>query len=458
MQTSRRRRVAARLAGYAAALAVLSGVAFAHSGTLRNAAPERLAVPTWLFLATGGGVVGASFLLASFVTDRAFIRSVHDQVARIPAPGTVLAWVGRGVGLAGLGVVLWLGLAGPASGVRNGAILVVWVAWWAGYTMSTYLLTNSWPVVNPWRTLAGLLPTLDRTYPDRLGSWPAVVGLLGLVWVEIVSPLADDPRLLAGVVAVYTVGTLVGAAAFGDDWFRRVDPVSRVFALYGRVAPIQRTDDGLAITLPGAALTTNPLDGVDDVAFVVALLWGTTYDGLVSTPAWADLTRSVVSAGVPPHLFYLLALVAGFGGFLGVYLLAARLARRTAPTYVSVRELGRRFAPALLPIAAGYHLAHFLGYFLALSPALVSVLLDPLSPVQNPPVLVLPGWFGGLSLAFVLLGHLLAVWVAHAIAYDLFPGRLQAVRSQYALTLVMVAYTMTSLWIVSRPTVAPPYL
>jgi hypothetical protein len=87
------------------------------------------------------------------------------------------------------------------------------------------------------------------------------------------------------------------------------------------------------------------------------------------------------------------------------------------------------------------------------------VLLSPVDPLQNPPILAgLPGWFGGLELAFVLLGHLLAIWVAHATAYELFPGRLQAIRSQYPFVLVMVAYTMISLWIVSQPAIEVPYL
>jgi hypothetical protein len=48
--------------------------------------------------------------------------------------------------------------------------------------------------------------------------------------------------------------------------------------------------------------------------------------------------------------------------------------------------------------------------------------------------------------------------VAHATAFELFPSRLQAVRSQYGVTLVMVLYTMTSLWIVAAPYAPPPFL
>ena len=92
-----------------------------------------------------------------------------------------------------------------------------------------------------------------------------------------------------------------------------------------------------------------------------------------------------------------------------------------------------------------------------LTPSLLSAGLAPLSP-PAPVALVLPAWFGGVELAAVVLGHLLAIWVAHAVAYEVFPGKLQAVRSQYAVTAAMVCYTMASLWVVSQPYAVPPYI
>jgi hypothetical protein len=441
---------------------LLVGPALAHGGSLRSAPARSLAIPLWLFLATGGGVVGASFLLASFVTDRAFVRMVHDwrRVRSLPVDG-VLANVGRAVGVLGLLSVVGVGLFGPPDPLLNLGVLVVWVGWWAGFAMTTYLVGNTWPTLNPFRTIAGVLPSLDRPYPDRLASWPAVLGLLGLIWLEVVSPLADAPRLLAGVVLAYTAVTLAGAVVFGPDtWFDRVDPVSRVFRYYGAVAPLSRDggDGRLKLRVPGTGLEDADLvTDRSEVAFVVALLWVTTYDGLVATPPWRDFATVLVGVGVPAVLLYPVALVVGFGVFYGAFRLAVRSGRRRAETYLPTSTLARRFAPSLLAIAAGYHVAHYLGYFLELSPTLLGALASPLSP-PTPVAVVLPAWFQVVALGFVLLGHLVAIWVAHATSFDLFPGRIQAVRSQYALTLVMVFYTMTSLWIVSRPYVAPPFV
>jgi hypothetical protein len=194
------------------------------------------------------------------------------------------------------------------------------------------------------------------------------------------------------------------------------------------------------------------------VAFVVAVLYVTTYDGLVATGPWAGVVEAAVGAGLAPLVVYLGSYLGGFGLFYGAYRLAAAAARRTADTYLAADALARRFAPALLAIAAGYHLAHNLATTLALAPTVATVAASPLSPPANPPALVVPGWIGGVEVALVLVGHLLAVWVAHAAAYDGFPDRLQAVRSQYGVTAVMVCYTALSLWIVIEPYVPPPYL
>jgi hypothetical protein len=464
MRHARLRTAGASLLLASLTLALVGRVA-AHGGSLRSEPARSLAIPLWLFLSTGGGAVGVSFLLTSFVTDREFIRSVHDRRRTLGLPAGLrrgLTVAARLVGLVGLGAVLVVGTLGPADPLRNLAVLVVWVGWWAGYTMTTYLVGNSWPALNPWRVALDLrerLPAPAVSYPDRLASWPAVAGLLGFVWLEVVSPLADDPRLLASVVAAYTVVTLAGAYALGPVWFERVDPVARVFAAYGAVAPLYRDEDGsLSVRIPGTGLEDAGLVcDRSDVAFVVALLWVTTYDGLVATPPWRTFARAVVDLGVPATLLYPAALLAGFGLFLVLYRYAIARGRRSAESYRDPAELARRFAPSLLAIAAGYHVAHYLGYFVELSPALLGALTAPLAP-GAPVAVVLPTWFSALALGFVLVGHLGAIWVAHAVAYDLFPSRMQAVRSQYALTAVMVFYTMTSLWIVSRPYAAPPFV
>jgi hypothetical protein len=359
-------------------------------------------------------------------------------------------------GVCVLGVTVAACFLGPQEPLANLGLLVVWVGWWAGYTMSTYLVGNTWPALNPWRTLADPLPSLGYDYPERLGLWPATVALLALIWVEVVSPIADAPAVLGTVVLGYTGATILGAVVFGvDDWFGRADPITRVFHYYGHVAPLQRDGDGLSVRLPGSALTTLSVSTRSEVAFIVALLWGTTFDGLVSTPVWRTVV-DVATPTLPLDLLYPLALACGFGVFLVAYGVATQASKSVSDTYLERATLAKRFAPSLLAIAAGYHLAHYLGYFLSLSPALATVAATPLAPPLDVTLISLPGWFEIIGMGAILAGHLVAIWLAHTTAYDILPGRIQAIRSQYPYIAVMVFYTMTSLWIIAQPEVAPP--
>jgi hypothetical protein len=413
---------------------------------------------------TGGGVIGMSFLFASLMTDHDLIREINGTSTSISIQGFVRGYAQRVVGwigVAALGVIIVTGLIGPQNETTNLAILVVWVGWWAGYTMSVYLVGNSWPLLNPWRTLAEYVPRLGSAdLPERFGVWPSVIGLLLLVYLEVVTPVAQSPRLLVGVILGYTVVTLGGVAMYGSDtWFDRVDPVAQIFRYYGFVAPIQRTDEGVKFRLPGTAVIDNRGgEGFAGTAFIIAILWVTTYDGFVSIPAWGTLIGPIVQIGVPALLVYFVALLLGYGLFLGLYVAGARIARQTGETYLKASFIGRELATSLLPIAAGYHLAHFLGYFLTLSPSMITVFVNPLSAPAQVPVLSIPGWFSALQLLFVLIGHVMAVWAAHSIAFKLFAGRLQPIRSQYPFIALMIFYTMVSMWIVTSPTGPPPYL
>jgi hypothetical protein len=106
------------------------------------------------------------------------------------------------------------------------------------------------------------------------------------------------------------------------------------------------------------------------------------------------------------------------------------------------------FAGSVLPIAAAYEVAHTypfvlrnLGTILALAtggtvdPALAALLPVPV--------------FWGTQVVLVVVGHLVAVVAAHAVALDRYGAA--GPRAHVPLVAVMVGYTVLSLWIISRP-------
>lgn len=422
-----------------------------------------LQVPTWLYLGTGGATVGASALLAMFVTDRRLIEEIHTWRRSATVREAVLKplrYLAGAITVCGLALVCYVGLAGPTVANANLAVLVVFVGTRAGLVMVAYLLGNPWPALNPWRAIARVLPTGFVEYPQRWGVWPAVAGLLGILWVEIVLPINVVPGTLTIAVLAYSAYTLAGAVVFSPaDWFRYGDPLAVLFRYYGAVAPIQRGGDTVELVLPGSKLRdSDAIDGFSGVAFVLLLVWELTYSAFIVVPAGISTVEFFVGLGVPPLVIYALLLLAGYGLFLGSYWLATRAAKRLAETYVTAEQLTIRFAPPLLAIAAGYHLAHYFTFFVSLWPSLVLALQSPLSPPIPPLTFVLPNWFGMLDVAFVLVGHLFAVWAAHGVSFSVFPSRLQAIRSQYPFVVVMIAYTMISLWLLSLPTAPPAFV
>jgi len=52
-----------------------------------------------------------------------------------------------------------------------------------------------------------------------------------------------------------------------------------------------------------------------------------------------------------------------------------------------------------------------------------------------------------------VLGHVIGVYVAHAVAIREFRDRRAALRSQVPMLVLMVGYTVVSLWIIAQPIV-----
>ena len=58
-------------------------------------------------------------------------------------------------------------------------------------------------------------------------------------------------------------------------------------------------------------------------------------------------------------------------------------------------------------------------------------------------------WF--VSVSAILIGHILAVYLSHKVALRVFPTRREALVSQFPMLVLMVGYTVGSLWILTQP-------
>ena len=146
--------------------------------------------------------------------------------------------------------------------------------------------------------------------------------------------------------------------------------------------------------------------------------------------------------------------------FFGVFALTAWLMGWLADSSTSVTGLIRVFAMSLVPISLAYHVAHFFSFLAIQGQRIFALVSDPFgwgwdlfgtAGVGVDIGVVNARFVWILSIVAIVVGHIVAVYVAHVYAVRAFPGRGRAVRSQYPMLVLMVGYTMVSLWIVAQP-------
>ena len=94
------------------------------------------------------------------------------------------------------------------------------------------------------------------------------------------------------------------------------------------------------------------------------------------------------------------------------------------------------FCYSLLPIAVAYHFTHYFPFLMDQAGLFAATNMSVIWHTQ---------------VAVLVLGHLVSVYVAHRTALLVFPTQRAAVLSQLPLLMLMVAYTVFGLWILSLP-------
>jgi hypothetical protein len=346
------------------------------------------------------------------------------------------------------------------------------------------LTGNLWDLLNPWKSTFTWMakirgePADPHPYPVWLGRWPAVLLFLIFAWLELISEQGEQPRMLAVLIIVYSAITWAGMAYFGrDTWLRHGEVFAVVFSLLARFAPSQGRDGQWWIRLPAVGLLRRRPVHFSGVCFVLLLLTSVTFDGILETPLWAAiLTWIAESHALRPALLALqdtgadliaviktAALIILPALFIAVFVLTCKAIAWAGGGAVGTRTVAGYFVLSLVPIAIAYHLSHYLSYLLIAGQNIIPLLSDPFGMdwdlfgtagyavdigVVNAKMI----WY--VAVTAIVAGHVLAVYIAHVMAVRVFGSRARALRSQIPMLVLMVGYTMISLWILSQPIVA----
>jgi len=485
--------IAARATRAAAATCLAAAVAAAlypppPAGAHALVGKQDLPIPAWLF-AWGASLV----LIVSFVAlTLAWRTSRFEDEHWRQAPGWLSGLVVNRATeiLAGafgaflLGVVVWSALSGTEAPDRNFSLTFVFVTFWLGLVAVSVLFGDVFRAFNPWRAIArgfaGLFRLVARQdpprplpYPQRLGRWPAVGGLLAFLWLELIYGDSGQvtagltPRTLAIAVLIYTAFTFVAMALYGiDTWIERGETFSVYFGMFATMAPVEVRDGRLGVRrVLSAATRWAVLPG--SAALVLVAIGGTTYDGAqegVLGGVISGVFGRLLDAGVNPTFALratntvFMALTLAF--VAAIFWLGVRGMRSVGGTDMSLNRLGRAFVHGFIPIALAYLVAHYFSLAVFQEQAQFTYLLtDPLGDGSNifgiakdPIDYGLIGanavWY--VQVAALVIGHVTALVLVHDKAIAIYDDPRIAARSQYWMLGLMVGFTSLGLFLLSQ--------
>jgi hypothetical protein len=458
-----------------------------------------LPIPVWLFSWTAAIVLVVSFVALSTLWRTPQLQVEHRRrllagsahagespsaagARRSGEPRSLLAplfeALAGAIGLVLFALVIYSGFDGAQVANANFSVTFIYVIFWVGLPVLSVLFGDVFAAFNPWRTFArlcrGLIRLLRRSshvqaplrYPERLGVWPAIAGLVGFAWLELVYVNRDEPSLLAALSLGYFLVMLAGMLLFGvEQWASSADGFGVYFNLLGKLSPLVRDEQGfLCLRRPLSGVTKLQLRA-GTVTLICALIGTTTFDGFSNGGIWRKSEPSLqsvfadlgLSATPSQELAYSLGLILCIAVIVGVYRLGILGVHSVAERF-DTGELGRAFAHTLVPIAFAYVLAHYFSLLIWQSQAMVYLASDPLGNGAN--IFGTAGyqidyqvisyaaiWY--VQVAALVLGHVGGLALAHDRALVMYRDPEEAVRSQYWMLAVMVAFTSFGLWLLS---------
>ena len=468
-----------------------------------------LPLPLWLWVTGAGATIVLTFLLMALFMKEGRHTVEYPRLDLLQFRPVRWAANPRTVAILRLLAVLLCaltvcaGLIGNQDPYSNLIPTMVWVIWWVGVAFACALIGDLWSLINPWRTAFAWAEgaygaathgrRLSRAieYPTWLGAWPAVFVFLAFAWAELVWGDRNVPNRLGLALFGYSLFTWLGMFVFGrETWLRHAEAFTVAFGVLARFAPTEfvapsgrESNRQFNLRPPGAGLMAATPVSWSLMAFVILMLATVTFDGFQETSMMQKIdTGAQSSHAIASLLFDLselgleesrvthtLTLVGFAVAFLAVFWVTNWISLRgaearsgqTTGADLTASVSACWFVLTLVPISVAYHLSHYFSLLLTAGQFVIPLSSDPFGWGWNlfgtvgykvNLTIVSPTVFWYSAVALILLGHVIAVYLAHVVALRLFGS--QAFLREVPMVLLMVAYTTLSLWILAQPIVA----
>ena len=335
-------------------------------------------------------------------------------------------------------------------------IFYVWI--WVGVPVASLLLGRVWRAISPFRLISTGIARVSGgdpdeglfVFPERLGMWPAAVGLFAFVWMELVDTHNVELSPVRLWCGVYLGLMIIGGALFGNTFYARADPFEVYSSLVAQVSVWGRRDGELVIRSPLANLESTP--ATPGLVGVIAVLFGSTaFDAFRESSTWLTFIQGT---GYSTYLQNNLGLLA-FCLAVGLIFWLACICTGVGPEQPRNR-LPDQLAFSVIPIVVGYILAHYLSYFVEIGTQTLIQASDPLSngsDIFGTGSLAIPYWLSyhptflaDVKVLAVVIGHVVGVIAAHERAIKLLPKKHQ-LTGQLPLLAAMIAFTVGGLYL-----------
>lgn len=423
-----------------------------------------LLLPTDFYINAGVASVALTILLIAVLP----ARTAELVFASLPVFPRFQGGLRHGVSLlatVALAYAVLRGFTGPRDPLANPMPLMIWTVWWIGLVSLQGIIGNHWRYTNPWTGVAALLAKITGTrapfrYPRALGHWPALVLFVAFAAFLLADPAPADPARLAAFAGLYWYTALLGLVLFGPAWLVRAEAFTVMLRAYGQIGLFGPRGRRVGVGLWGWQTVRRRAPPAALATFALVLLGTGSFDGLNETFFWLGVL-GINPLEFPGRSAVILQTLAGLIG-VNLVLIAAFaaclwLGERIAGSKRTLREAYCLFAPSILPIAIAYHVAHFLTSFMVDGQYVLKALNDAAELGQfyvttgffNTPGTVKAIWL--TQAGAVIVGHVVAILLAHALAMRDQKSALQAILGQAPLAAFMVAYTFFGLWLLASP-------
>ena len=438
----------------AAGVGLLPSLASAHGIGQVYALP----VPLQYYLLGAGLTVAVSFFVLSIFFNK---KNAGDLVDKEVPVGwlSFIVVILKVVAVLLLLLTIATGVFGTQSALKNFAPVFFWIYFLIGGGVLSILIGNIWEKINPWKTISDWVN--ERQPSKQISGALGIILLLGLFWFELVSGQSFVPRAIGFALALYTLANLIGSL-FYENWYKDAELFSVFFGFVGKLAHFRIGQDSKSILRvnENRKLSGNPAAWWT-LGIASILLAGASFDSLKETVMWFKWLKALGFASTSmtaPTIGILLAPLP----FLLLYLLAVWIMKQLVGKEYTMLDLAQRFVWSLIPIAFGYTLAHNFSLTIVTAPQMLAIVSDPFGLGWNlfgtaslaQSNLILGAkmvWF--IEIGFVILAHIFGVWYAHVLATNIFKDSKAALKSQYPMMVLMVLFTIMTLWLLSQPLV-----